>query len=165
MRRAHLFPLALSVVIAAAGNADADQPAPTPPPQSVVVPSLPDQQNKQETVKPSGALQTDADGNLITSRSTDQPAPGGTSSTGRASGAKAAAPGGSTAPLPVGPAPTEKGVTTGANYFNVRGVVQTIDPGKSVTVKILRTGAKVTYTLAEKASMPAGLKPGETVSV
>ena len=162
MRSAHLFRLLLSTVVAAAGTVAADQPAPTPPPQSVVVPSLPDEQNKQGTVKPSGALQTDADGNLKTSRS-DPPPPGGASSPG--AGARQAAPAGSTAPLPVGPAPTSKGVTTGANYLQLRGFVQTVEAGKSITVKIQRTGATVTYTLAEKASVPKNLKQGELVRV
>jgi hypothetical protein len=67
--------------------------------------------------------------------------------------------------VPVGPAPTGKAVATGANYINIRGSVVAIDAGKSVTIKLLKTGTENTYTLAPGAKVAADLKPGQQVRV
>ena len=56
-------------------------------------------------------------------------------------------------------------VVTGANVLNIRGTVKAIEPGKSVTVTVRGTGSDVTYTLKEGASVPRGLKAGDSVRV
>lgn len=80
-----------------------------------------------------------------------------------AAGAPAAAP---AAPnIPIGPAPTGKATATGANYVTVRGTLVGLEAGKSVTIKLQKTGTENTYTLAEGAAVGADLKPGQLVRV
>ena len=54
---------------------------------------------------------------------------------------------------------------TGENYINVRGTLVSVDPGKSVTIKLQRTGIENTYALAPGASVADGLEAGKTVRV
>ena len=163
--------VALFSLVLASAPAPGEPPPPGPTtaaaPQHVVIPSLPGQRNLEGTVTPSGALPTDSEGYArTTTYGADQPIPG--TSPG---GAKSAQ--GSPAPVvpplppppPVGPAPTGKAVATGANVANIRGTLKAIDPGKSATVNVKGTGRDVTYTLAPGATVPADLKPGESVRV
>jgi hypothetical protein len=166
-----------SLVFSAAGLA-ADEVPPTPAatPQSasqhVTAPSLPGQPNREGTVKPEGGLPTDSEGYAITKRydpsatppqaapqagAKPAPAPG-------APGAPSAAPPAAQA-IPIGPAPTGKAMTTGANYVTVRGSLVALETGKSVTIKLQKTGKENTYTLAEGATVGADLKPGQVVRV
>jgi hypothetical protein len=141
----------------------------------VTVPSLPGQPNQERTVTPSGALATDSEGYAITNRldgsgqlPSGTPAPGAppAGAAGPKGNAKAAPnPNTAAANIPVGPAPTGPAVVTGANIVRIRGTLKAVDPGKSVTVKVRGTGRDVTYTLKSGASVPAGLKPGDSVRV
>ena len=169
-RRAVLFSLVLG-----AGAAGAEPPAtPTPNPQSapqhVTAPSLPGQPNKEGVVRPEGGMPMDSEGYAVTKRY-DPNAPAAKASPAAAAPAgKAGTPAaGKAAPaaadVPIGPAPTGKMAVTGENYINVRGTLVSVDAGKSVTIKLQKTGTENTYTLAPGAAVPAGLEPGKTVRV
>jgi hypothetical protein len=167
-RRAVLFSLVLG-----AGAAGAEPPAtPTPNPQSapqhVTVPSLPGDKNKEGTVRPDGGMPMDSEGYAVTKRY-DPGAPPAKASPAAAPAGKAApapaAGGAAAAQIPVGPAPTGKMAVTGENYINVRGTLVSVEPGKSVTIRLQKTGTENTYTLAPGAAVPAGLEPGKTVRV
>ncbi|KAA0256282.1 hypothetical protein FBQ97_05545 [Acidobacteria bacterium ACD] len=175
MNRTAILLASSSLVLLGAVPAVADPPPPTPPPtvvsapQHVTVPGLPGQKNKEGTVKLGGEIQTDAVGNIVTQpmsaegpKGTPAPAPAGKQpATGApAQGGTAAVPA-----VPVGPAPAGPAVATGKNVVAIRGVVTAIDPGKSITVKVQRTGKDVTYTLAPKAEVEAGTKVGDSVKV
>lgn len=167
--RAAFFSLVLG-----AGAAGAEPPAaPTPNPQSapqhVTAPSLPGEKNKEGTVRPDGGMPMDSEGYAVTKRydpsappAKAAPAPAGKAAPAPASGASAAA---AAAEIPVGPAPSGKMAVTGENYINVRGTLVSVDPGKSVTIKLQRTGVANTYALAPGASVPDGLEAGKTVRV
>ena len=167
--RAVLFSLVFG-----AGAAGAEPPAaPTPNPQSapqhVTVPSLPGDRNKEGTVRPDGAMPTDSEGYAVTKRY-DPGAPaakGATPPSGKAPATTG--PGGSGAgaagQIPVGPAPAGKMTATGENYVQVRGTLVSVEPGKTVTIKLQRTGVENTYALAQGASVAEGLEPGKTVRV
>lgn len=176
MNRTAVLLASSSLALLAAVPATADPPPPTPPPtvvsapQHVTVPSLPGQKNEEGTVKLGGEIQTDGVGNILTPpRSADSPsgtpAPG---PAGKAAG-PAAAPDRKGAPAvpsaAVGPAPEGPAVATGKNVVAIRGVVTAIEPGKSITVKVQKTGKDVTYTLAPGAAVPAGTKAGDKVRV
>ncbi len=163
-----------SLVLGVAGPAGAEPPAtpaarPESAPQHVTAPSLPGQQNRQGVVKPDGALPMDSEGYAVTktydgtapAKAAPQGAPKGTtiiSGSGSSSPAKAQS-------IPIGPAPTGKGTTTGANYITVRGSVVALDAGKSVTIRTQKTGTENTYTLAPGATVGKGVSPGQLVRV
>lgn len=167
--RAAVFSLVLG-----AGAAGAEPPAtPTPNPQSapqhVTAPSLPGEKNKEGTVRPDGGMPMDSEGYAVTKRydpnaptAKGSPAPAPAGKAAPAAGKSAAA---AAAEIPVGPAPTGKMAVTGENYVNVRGTLVSVDPGKSVTIRLERTGVENTYTLATGASVAGGLEPGRTVRV
>lgn len=136
----------------------------------MTAPSLPGQENRQGVVKPDGGMPMDSEGYAITktyepgaaaARGTAQAAPKGTST---AAGAGASAPA-KVPNIPIGPAPTGKGMATGANYVTVRGSVVALEAGKSVTIRIQRTGTENTYALAPGATVGKGVAPGQLVRV
>jgi hypothetical protein len=110
----------------------------------------------------------DSEGYAIT-KTYDPSAPTPKPATGTAP-APAAAPGGQAAPaavpnIPIGPAPTGKGVATGTNTVTVRGSLVSLEAGKSVTIKLQKTGKQNTYTLAPGATVATDAKPGQLVRV
>lgn len=174
--RAAGLPIALfCVLVGPAGPAGADPPAtPAPKPESapqhVTAPSLPGQPNREGTVRPEGGMPMDSEGYAVTKRydpgaASGKPAPqSGSKAGGNASGAAASGP--ATVPdIPVGPAPAGKGIATGANYFNLRGSVVALVPGRSVTIRTEKTGVENTYTLAPGAAVGKGVAPGQLVRV
>ncbi len=169
----------LSLLLSAAGQAGAEPPAtpaakPESAPQHVTAPSLPGQPNKQGVVKPDTGMPTDSEGYAITKRYEPGSAPAGTApqsgskdaskaggtTAGAASSAPAKAPN-----IPIGPAPTGKGMATGANYVTVRGTLVALEDGKSVTIKLQKTGTENTYTLAPGATIGNDVAPGKLVRV
>ena len=177
MRVARLPAAFFSLLLSAAGLAGAEPPAtPAPKPESapqhVTAPSLPGQPNREGTVKPDGGMPMDSEGYAITktydpSAPTPKPATGAAPASAAAPGA---APGGQTAPaavpnIPIGSAPTGKATTTGANYVTVRGTLVSLEAGKSVTIKLQKTGKQNTYTLAPDATVATDAKPGQLVRV
>lgn len=149
----------LSFALLAAGAASAQQTAPTPIPQNVVVPSLPDQPNKEGVVNPSGAMKTDAAGYVRNDASSVDP--GASVQTGAASGA-APGPGiGGPAPSPVPATPRGPAVIEAA-HLTIRGVVKAYEKGVSIT--ILDAHAKTrTVPLAARAVVYEGLALGDKV--
>jgi hypothetical protein len=179
MRAARLSIGFFSLVLGTVGTAGAEPP-PTPvakpesAPQHVTAPSLPGQPNKQGVVKPDAGMPMDSEGYAITKRyepgaapanATPQPASNaGSAGAGATAGAAASAP--AKAPnIPIGPAPTGKGVATGTNYVTMRGTLVAIEDGKSVTIKLQKTGKENTYTLAQGATIGKGVSPGQLVRV
>jgi len=168
-----LFSLVLGARVAGAEPPATPTPNPQSAPQHVTVPSLPGQENKEGVVRPEGGMPMDTEGYAVTKRY-DPNAP-----TPKPAAAAKGAPAGSTAPapapgiaapapvpdIPVGPAPTGKATVTGANYASIRGTLVSIDAGKSVTIKLRKTGTENTYTLAPGATVAPGLAPGKTVRV
>lgn len=176
MRYAASTLLLAVLVLAAAPAANGQAPVvPTAPPQHVTVPSLPGQPNREATVTPSGALATDSEGYAVTNRldasgqlPTGTPPPAGAAPQGTAASRKAKGAPASVQPVPnvpAGPAPTGPAVVTGANVANIRGTVKAIDPGKTLTMTVRGSGRDVTYTLKSGASVPPGLKAGDSVRV
>jgi hypothetical protein len=172
MRRNVSITVALALIALAPSLLSAQQPTPTPKgsEQHVTVPSLPDQPNREGTVQPAGGLKTDSEGYAKTKTYdgtvAPTPAPAGRRkppAKGSGAGAAPAAPPPDT--LKAGPAPTGKMVTTGANVMHTLGTVTSVQPDGSVTVKLKRTGATVTYTRAANADVPADLKAGDSVRV
>ncbi len=154
---------ALLLATAVAGAATAQQAVPTPLPQNVVVPSLPDQKNRETSVRPSGTLATDAAGWVKTGSdkadgSQKPPASPGAAADraspgrGAAGGLPASAP----APSPSGPA------VVNAAFVSVHGVVKAYRAGKSITVTDA-SGRERTVPLAENAGVYEGLRPGDRV--
>jgi hypothetical protein len=160
-----------------AGDEVPPTPAATPQsaPQHVTAPSLPGQPNKEGTVRPDGGMPMDSEGYAVTKRydpsATPQAAPkpgakpGAAPAAAPASGAASPAGPAAAASIPVGPAPTGPAVATGANYVTVRGSLVAVEAGKSVTIKLQKTGTENTYTLKEGAKVAADLKPGQLVRV
>ncbi|MBK8595441.1 MAG: hypothetical protein IPN83_07605 [Holophagales bacterium] len=174
MRAARLS-LGISFIVLGAAGAAGAEPPPTPAakpesaPQHVTAPSLPGQQNREGTVRPDGSLPMDSEGYAVTttydgtapSKASPRPAPKGvTVVTGSAAGVPARGPN-----VPIGPAPTGKGTTTGANYITVSGSVVALEPGKSVTIRLQRTGVENTYKLAPGATVGKGVSTGKLVRV
>ena len=56
-------------------------------------------------------------------------------------------------------------MATGANYVTVRGTLVALEDGKSVTIKLQKTGTENTYTLAPGATIGKGVAPGKLVRV
>lgn len=153
----------LLLAAAVAGAASAQQAAPTPLPQSVVVPSLPDQKNKETNVKPSGTLATDAAGWVKTG--TDKTDGSQKPPSNPAAAAEKVSPGGGVgggfrAPAPA-PAPSGPAVV-GAAYVSVHGVVKAYRAGTSITV-VDASGRERTVPLAENAGVYEGLRQGDKV--
>lgn len=169
MRAARLSIGFVSLVLGMVGPAGAEPPAtpaakPESAPQHVTAPSLPGQPNREGTVKPDGGMPMDREGYAIT-KTYDPSAPTPKPPTG-----SGAAPAGKAAPatsasIPIGPAPTGKAMTTGANYVTVRGTLVALEVGKSVTIELQKTGTKNTYTLAPGATVATDAKPGQLVRV
>ncbi len=144
----------------AAGRAPAEPPPPTPPAQSVVVPALPDQKNKETTTRPSGTLAVDSAGWV---RNGPEPAPR-LPATPAAERPGPSAPGAGPPPLlPPGPAPSAPAVI-GAAHVTLRGVVTSFRKGVSVTIRDAG-GRTRTVPLAERAEVYEGLKPGDPVAL
>jgi hypothetical protein len=159
------------VTLAAAGAAFAQQQqqGPTPVPQSVVVPSLPDQKNKEGVVSPGGAMKTDAYGYAQTgmgqidpkaatppaTASGAPPAPAGAPAAGPGIGAPVAAP------APAAVPPRGKTVVDAAN-ITLRGVVKAYEKGVSVTI-VEANGKERTVPLADKAAVYEGIAVGDKV--
>ena len=164
MRNAAVLLLALG----AAGAVSAQQ-APTPVPQTVVAPSLPDEKNKEGTVRPGATVKSDGGWVQTNVSPIDPNAPKTSSSAaGTATGAPpAVAPGpGIGAPaMPPPPAPGPRGKTVvGAANITVRGVVKAYDPGVSVTITEAN-GKDRTVPLAEKAAVYEGIAVGDKAVV
>jgi hypothetical protein len=145
-----------------AGTAAAQQPAPTAPPQSVVVPSLPDQRNKEATVQPSNALQTDEAGWVKNGPAAD-PKAGGAAAGGAAKGAVGPVGPGVGFPPPPAAGPAGPAVVAAAN-LSIRGVVKAYEKGKSITV-LEANGRTKTVPLAGATEVFEGLKAGDKVVV
>jgi hypothetical protein len=160
MRNAAVLLLSLS----AAGAAVAQQQAPTPIPQSVVVPSLPDEKNKEGVVRPGATQQTDAGGWVQTNVGPIDPnapktaagAAGGAAPAGASPGPGIVAPAPAPADGPRGPA-----VVAAANV-TVRGIVKAYEKGVSITVTEAN-GKDRTVLLAEKAAVYEGVAAGDKV--
>jgi hypothetical protein len=150
--------LLVLVALGSAGAAPAQQQAPTPAPQSVVVPSLPDQPNKQGVVNPSGAMKTDEAGYVRNdAKPVDPGAPAQTGARGVAPGPGIMAPASpAPAPAPHGPAVVE------AARLTLRGVVAAYEKGVSITI-VEANGKKRTVPLAEKAVVYEGVAAGDKV--
>ncbi len=152
------------LALAFAARAAAQQPAPTPATERVVVPSLPDQPNKEGVVQPSGAVKTDAAGYV---ENTGAPVEPRTPAPAGAVGTAPVAPGpgiGVTAPPPTrAPAPRAEAVVDEA-YLTLHGVLTALEKGASVTVREANGRAR-TVPLAAKAFVARGLKVGDKVTV
>jgi hypothetical protein len=151
----------LSFALLAAGAASAQQPAPTPAGERVVVPSLPDQPNKEGVVKPSGAMKTDAEGYV---KNDAKPVdPGGSAPTAGAASKALPGPGiGGPAPAPA-PAAAPRGTPViEAAHLTFRGVVKAYEKGVSITILDAK-GKTRTVPLAAKAVVYEGLTAGDKV--
>jgi hypothetical protein len=135
-------------------------PTPTPTPmaaeESVTVPSLPDQPNKEGVVRPDGRLTTDPDGHVLTNPAPVQP----TDEPSVSSPPPGPVLGG---PLYSKAPPRARGAAM--STVSVRAVVKAIQAGTSVTLRFPRRSRTLTYSLAPEAFVPDDLKPGETVRV
>ncbi|HQQ79240.1 MAG TPA: hypothetical protein PLB01_17965 [Thermoanaerobaculia bacterium] len=160
---------ALLLSLSAAGAALAQQQqAPTPIPQSVVVPSLPDEKNKEGTVRPGATQQTDGGGWVQTNMGQIDPnapktgagTPGTPPPAGSAPGPGIVAP---AMPSPPESGPKGKAVVEAAN-ITLRGVVKAYEKGVSVTITEAN-GKDRTVPLADKAFVYEGVAPGDKVVV
>ncbi len=162
MKNAAVLLLALS----AAGTALAQ--APTPVSQTVVVPSLPDQKNKEGTIQPGGAMKSDAAGNVQTDMGQIDPNAPKTSTAAPKTpppGGTAPGPGIGVPAMPPPPAsgPPGKTVVAAAN-LTLRGVVKAYEKGVSVTIREANGKAR-TVPLADKAFVYEGIVVGDKVTV
>lgn len=154
---------ALLFAAAVAGAASAQQAVPTPPPQSAVVPSLPDQKNKETTVRPSGTLATDAAGWVKNGPDKtgegQKPPPNPADATERVPPPRSPGEGFSSPP----PAPAPKGPpVVRAAYVSVHGVVKAYRAGTSITV-VDASGRERTVPLTKNAGVYEGLMTGDKV--
>jgi hypothetical protein len=143
-----------------AGALVGQQPAPAPPEQHVVAPSLPDQKNKESTVRPSGAMRTDAAGWVVTGSGQ---CPGRRAPQASARGAAGIPAPSAQSPVqapsavgPSGPAVVE------AAHITLRGTLKAYDPGKSITI-VEASGRERRVPLAPKASAYEGARAGDKV--
>lgn len=152
--------------IVAAGAADGQQPAPTPSEQHVVAPSLPDQKNKEGTVRPSGAMQTDSAGWVVNNPPpADAKGAEAKGSGGATRGSAAAAPAAGPASLPPPPATRSGGQpVVEAAFITLRGLVKAYEPGKFITI-VEASGRARTVPLAAKASVYEGVAAGDKVAI
>lgn len=141
------------------GAAPAQQQAPTPIPQNVVVPSLPDQPNKEGVVNPSGSMKTDDAGYV---RNDARPVDPGAPAT--AAGASGVAPGpGIMVPASPAPAAAPRGTpVVGTARLTIRGVVKAYERGVSITI-VEANGRTRTVPLAAKAVVYESLAVGDKV--
>jgi hypothetical protein len=156
----------LLIALATAGAAPAQQPAPTPPDQHVVVPSLPDQPNKEGVVKPSGGMKTDAEGYVRNDATAVDPNPPPPATTGGASGQPAPGPG-IGAPAPPVPVPADGGrgnTIVGVAVLTLHGIVTKYETGVSITIAEA-DGKKRTVPLARKAAVYEGIAVGDRVAL
>lgn len=159
---------ALVLVLLAADAAFAQQQAPTPIPQSVVVPSLPDEKNKEGVVRPGASQKTDGGGWVQTNvgpidpnaPKTAAPAAAAQPPAGSAPGPGIVAP---AMPLPPESGPTGKAVVGAAN-ITLRGVVKAYEKGVSVTITEAN-GKDRTVLLADKAAVYEGVAAGDKVTL
>lgn len=154
--------LLATTIAAVARAAAAEQAAPTPPAQSVVVPSLPDQKNKETTTRPSGTLATDAAG-WVKNGPED---PAAKRASDAASAAEKVAPGRGTPgvlPPPSAPAPSPGGpAVVEAAHVTLRGVVKGYEKRTSITI-VEAGGRERTVPLAGNAAVYEGLKAGDRI--
>jgi hypothetical protein len=158
--------LLLSFALAAAGAAFAQQQAPTPIPQSVVVPSLPDEKNKEGVVRPGATQQTDGGGWVQTNVGPIDPnAPKPSAPATGAAPSSGVVPGpGIVAPAPAPPdGPRGKAVVDAAN-ITLRGVVKAFEKGVSVTITEAN-GKDRTVPLTAKAAVYEGIAVGDKVAL
>ena len=161
MRNAAVLLLALG----AAGAAFAQQPTPTPISEHVVVPSLPDQPNKEGVVRPSGAMQSDPGGYVRNDAVSVEPGTSTTPSPVAAAGQPAAGPGIGAPAAAAAPAGGPRGKPViRAEYLTVRGVVKAYEKGVSITI-VEANGRKRVVPLAEKASVYEGVAVGDKVAL
>jgi hypothetical protein len=153
--------LGAAIALAARGQ----QPAPTPAEQHVVAPSLPDQQNKESTVRPSGAMQTDSAGWVVNGQGeTDSKGASPKASRGAKPGVAAAPPAGP-ASFPPPPAAGSRGEpVVEAAHITLRGSMKAYEPGKSITI-VEASGKSRTVPLSAKASVYEGIATGDKVAV
>jgi hypothetical protein len=142
------------------GAASAQQQAPTPIPQNVVVPSLPDQPNKEGVVNPSGSMKTDDAGYV---RNDAKPVDPGAPATA-AGAASGVAPGpGIIVPASPAPAPAPRGTPfVGAAGLTIRGVVKAYEKGVSITIVEANRKTRM-VPLAAKAVVYESLAVGDKV--
>jgi hypothetical protein len=142
------------------------QQAPTPVEQRVVVPSLPDEKNKEGVVRPSGEVPTDEYGNImaapgVVDPTAAKPTPAATAPSKSAPGTPASGP----APYPAVPTPPP-GPTGPADvkaaYLSIQGTVKAYEKGVSITV-VEANGRERTVKLAAKASVYEDLAAGDKV--
>ncbi len=146
--------------LALAGAVDGQQPAPTPPEQHVVAPSLPDQKNRESTVRPSGTMRTDAAGWVVTGSGQCPGKRAPQASSRRAAGTPAPAdPGPVQAPPAVGPSGP---AVVEAAHLTLRGTVKAYEKGRAVTI-VEASGRERTVALTPMASVYDGLRPGDRV--
>ena len=142
------------------GAASAQQQAPTPIPQNVVVPSLPDQPNKEGVVNPSGSMKTDAEGYVRNDARAVNPG-----ASAPAAGAASGAPPGPGIAVPAAPAPAAAprgtAVVDGAR-LTIRGVVKAYEKGVSITI-VGANGRRRTVPLAATAFVYEGMAAGDKV--
>jgi len=158
----------LLLAVPAGSPAAAQQSAATPVPQRVTAPSLPDQQNKEGVVRPSGAVATDVEGNvrnragsIDVSSSSPAAAPGAPPAPG------APAPGAPVPAMPAPPAavPAPRGpAVVDAAHVTLRGVMKAYTKGSSITIR-QGNGRDRTVPLLEKAAVEEGLVVGDQVVV
>jgi hypothetical protein len=156
--------LALLLALTAAGVASAQQPAPTPASERVVVPSLPDQPNKEGAVTPSGAMKTDAEGYVLNDRKPVDPRTPVPANAGSAARPAPAPVNGVPAPAPVPGAGARGKTVVNAAFITLRGVVKAYEKGVSITIAEAN-GKERTVPLAEKAGVYDGLAVGDKVAV
>jgi hypothetical protein len=151
------------LVLAAAGAAFAQQQAPTPIPQTVVVPSLPDQPNKEGVVSPSGAMKSDPAGYVRNDAKPVEPG-ASTPAAGTPSGVSPGpgiGPGIGPAPAPA-PAAGSRGSGVVDAHLTLRGVVKSYSKGVSITI-VEANGRKRRVPLTETAAVYEGLAAGDKV--
>jgi hypothetical protein len=157
---------AVLTLAAVAGVPATAQQVPTPVEQHVVVPSLPDQPNKEGVARPSGSMPTDSEGYVRTNRGPVDPAAGKpTPGADTTSKGAPAAPASGPAVVPAVPIPP--GGPSGppevkAAYLSLRGTVKTYAKGVSITI-VEKDGVERTVKLAAKASVYDGLAAGDKV--
>jgi hypothetical protein len=141
------------------GAAPAQQQAPTPIPQNVVVPSLPDQPNKEGVVNPSGSMKSDDAGYV---RNNARPVDPGAPAT--AAGASGVAPGpGIMVPASPAPAAAPHGpAVVRAAHLTIRGAVKAYEKGVSITI-VDANGKTRMVPLAAKAVVYESLAVGDKV--
>jgi hypothetical protein len=166
MRNAAALLVAFALAPSGAALAQQQQ-APTPIPQSVVVPSLPDEKNKEGTVRPGATQKTDGGGWVQTNMGPIDPNAPKTGAGAPGAPPAAGAPGPGVA-APAMPSPPESGpkgkAVVDAAALTLRGIVKAYEKGVSVTITEAN-GKDRTVLLADKAFVYEGMVPGDKVVV